>query len=553
MKCILLVRVSTEVQSFDEQEKELIDLALKHGYSINDIKAVSYKESAIKLNEDERAGLNEMKALIETGQYNCVFAWEISRIARKKKILFNILDDLVEKKIQLVIKEPSIILLNPNGEINEAAETMFTLYAQIAESEMRNKIARFKRAKKEYYNMGKYMGGTIKLGYKVNENGFWKIDEEGGKLITTIFELYNSGEYSLRKLSEELKSRGYFSHLSITNIKTTIHSILSNPIYKGERTSNNLFPAIIDEDTWNKCVAKRRENLIIPKAKGQYLLTPLIRCQCGGSYFVLARCGTYRCRVRNNSVEKNLEHSPDINGNMIESIAWYVALQELHQEMTMKDNDFKENCEKDILLLKEKIAASQKNINMTEERRLDLDEAYYVTAKLSKERYDALTEKQNEIIRLEQEKIKGYNQSIKNLKRQIDNASSLNEMFENLSASYDSLKYGTDYESMKKIIHRYIKEIKIYPIDGKHITKWKRVVIKTINEEENLKNIEYLRTIGLNEAAIVLGTNFIVDVYHHKVYWDEELQYEVPFVYMDRIPRKRKSTKKIVKENNKNH
>ena len=104
MKCILLVRVSTEVQSFDEQEKELIDLALKHGYSINDIKAVSYKESAIKLNEDERAGLNEMKALIETGQYNCVFAWEISRIARKKKILFNILDDLVEKKFSLSLK-----------------------------------------------------------------------------------------------------------------------------------------------------------------------------------------------------------------------------------------------------------------------------------------------------------------------------------------------------------------------------------------------------------------------------------------------------------------
>ena len=84
MKCILLVRVSTEAQSFEEQERELIDLALKHGYSLNDIKAVAYKESAIKLDEKERVGISEMNALIETGEYDCVFAWEISRIARKK-------------------------------------------------------------------------------------------------------------------------------------------------------------------------------------------------------------------------------------------------------------------------------------------------------------------------------------------------------------------------------------------------------------------------------------------------------------------------------------
>ena len=169
MKCILLVRVSTEVQSYEEQEKELFDLAIKHGYSHDEITAVAYKESAIKLKEEERAGLNEMKNLIETGEYDCVFAWEISRIARRKKILFSILDYLIERKIQLIIKEPSIILLKQNGEINEGSETIFTLYAQIAESEMRNKMARFERAKKEGFNKGKYMGGKIKLGYRVNE------------------------------------------------------------------------------------------------------------------------------------------------------------------------------------------------------------------------------------------------------------------------------------------------------------------------------------------------------------------------------------------------
>ena len=139
MKCILLVRVSTEAQSYDEQEKELYDLAHFYGYKDKDISSIATKESAIKLDEEERFGLNRMKELLETGEYNCGFAWEISRIARRKKILFSILEYLTSKGIQLIIKEPRIRLLKDDKTIDEGAETIFTLYAQLAESEMRNK------------------------------------------------------------------------------------------------------------------------------------------------------------------------------------------------------------------------------------------------------------------------------------------------------------------------------------------------------------------------------------------------------------------------------
>ena len=66
MKCILLVRVSTEAQSYDEQEKELYDLAHFYGYKDKDISSIATKESAIKLDEEERFGLNRMKELLET-------------------------------------------------------------------------------------------------------------------------------------------------------------------------------------------------------------------------------------------------------------------------------------------------------------------------------------------------------------------------------------------------------------------------------------------------------------------------------------------------------
>ena len=262
MKCILLVRVSTEAQSYDEQEKELYDLAHFYGYKDKDISSIATKESAIKLDEEERFGLNRMKELLETGEYDCVFAWEISRIARRKKILFSILEYLTSKGIQLIIKEPRIRLLKDDKTIDEGAETIFTLYAQLAESEMRNKIARFARAKKEGFNKGKYMGGKITLGYKVSEDGYWEIDEEGSKLVRLIFDMYISGEYSLTGLGKELKSRGYFKNLSVTSIKVEMSHLLKNPIYRGIRTSNNIYPQIIDDDTWEQCCKKGKQDSI---------------------------------------------------------------------------------------------------------------------------------------------------------------------------------------------------------------------------------------------------------------------------------------------------
>ena len=142
-KCILLVRVSTERQSFDAQEQELFQLALSDGYAESDIIPICEKESGIKLREEERKGLNAMKELIKSDStIDCVYAWEISRIARKKKILFSILEYLTDRKIQLIIKDPYLKLLLPNGEIDQNAEMVFTLFAQMAESEMRNKAAR---------------------------------------------------------------------------------------------------------------------------------------------------------------------------------------------------------------------------------------------------------------------------------------------------------------------------------------------------------------------------------------------------------------------------
>lgn len=543
MKCILLVRVSTEAQSYEEQEKELYDLAHFYGYKDKDISSIATKESAIKLDEEERFGLNRMKELLETGEYDCVFAWEISRIARRKKILFSILEYLTTKGIQLIIKEPRIRLLKDDKTIDEGAETIFTLYAQLAESEMRNKIARFSRAKKEGFNKGKYIGGKITLGYKVSEDGYWQIDEEGSKLVRLVFDMYISGEYSLTELGKELKSRGYFKNLSVTNVKAEMYGLLKNPIYRGIRTSNNIYPQIIDDDTWEKCRKKREENRTRSKAKTPHLLTPLIRCSCGASYSVNLIDATYSCRVKHNAVEKGLLHSPDINVNVIESLAWYVALQELHEDMICKRNDAKETYEEEIRIYNQKIAYSRGILESTMQRRSDLDENYFVHGRFTKEKYEELTKKQNGIIKAEQDNIRKYEAAIQNMEKQIQADITFDDMLDSLNQSYDTLKNGTDMETMRRITHRYITGINIEPWEGKATSFWKKVTIRTIHDMGKKKKIEQLKEQGLDNMTFTLVGTFYVNTLHKKAYWDKDMINCVPMVYIERLTRKRKDTR----------
>ena len=539
MKCILLVRVSTEAQSYDEQEKELYDLAHFYGYKDKDISSIATKESAIKLDEEERFGLNRMKELLETGEYDCVFAWEISRIARRKKILFSILEYLTSKGIQLIIKEPRIRLLKDDKTIDEGAETIFTLYAQLAESEMRNKIARFARAKKEGFNKGKYMGGKITLGYKVSEDGYWEIDEEGSKLVRLIFDMYISGEYSLTGLGKELKSRGYFKNLSVTSIKVEMSHLLKNPIYRGIRTSNNIYPQIIDDDTWEQGCKKRKENRTRSKTKTPHLLTPLIRCICNASYSVNLMDGTYSCRVKHNAVEKGLTHSPDVNVNMIESLAWYVALQELHEDMVCKRSDAKKTYEEEIKVYNQKIAHSRELLESTMKRRSDLDENYFVHGRFTKEKYEELTQKQNDIIKTEQSNIRKFETAINSLQQQIQADITFDDMLDALGNSYEHLKNGTTPETMRKIIHRYITEINVEPVEGRRTVFWKKVIIHTPHDAEKQAEIKCLREQGLSDVAITITNVFYVDTYHKKAYWDKDMQNCVPMVYIQRLERKR--------------
>jgi DNA invertase Pin-like site-specific DNA recombinase len=53
-KAIVMIRVSTEKQSLDEQSLQLKERAKQDGYKTSEIEIIEEKESGIKLSDEER-------------------------------------------------------------------------------------------------------------------------------------------------------------------------------------------------------------------------------------------------------------------------------------------------------------------------------------------------------------------------------------------------------------------------------------------------------------------------------------------------------------------
>ena len=211
-KVIALIRTSTVQQEVESQKQEVLSLILSDGYTLDEVEIVGNKgASAIKIDEAYQNNMNKVYELIEKiPSIKAVYAWSIDRIGRNEEILFKLKNFLAQKKIQLVIKNPSLRLLEDDGTVNAGVELAFSLFATMAKQEMEQRKARFNRAKKRNAEAGKANRGLqIPFGYTINEESYFVINEEEADIIRLIFELHNTGKYSLNKLANELNERGY--------------------------------------------------------------------------------------------------------------------------------------------------------------------------------------------------------------------------------------------------------------------------------------------------------------------------------------------------------
>jgi DNA invertase Pin-like site-specific DNA recombinase len=497
MKAILLVRVSTEAQDFTEQEREIYQMALNDGYSKEDIIPICEKESGIKLEEEERAGLNRMKELIEEGNVDCVYCWEVSRIARRKKINFSVLEYLTRKKVQLIIKNPAITLFNRDGSINEGAEVVFTLFSQMAESEMRTKKERFKRSKDARRKQSYYTGGFILFGYTVDAEKRFIPKKDEAEFVQLIFNTYLTGKYSYRSLAKEFKELGLFASKVSEQF---ISSTLTNKAYAGLpssvdnkmnlKTDGNIYPALVTVDMIEKCKEISKKNIIEPKKKYStyYFGKNILRCPCCGKVMTANKARNfYHCTKCGSGMTVNI--------NVVDSALWDCALPLYYNKVKNSDNTQKQHLQAQIALLIDKIDVCTANISSLRDRAEKVEYKAYVEGTMDIAKADRFIGGINDKIANEEKSIETY-------KNQIQSYNSM-LIADTVTADMDI----TDDKVRYEIVHRMIK--------------W-----ASIDRNEENKRQYDLTVYDYTDSK----TTYVLDTRRHKIYKDGvERQYEERF------------------------
>ena len=274
-KAIVLSRVSSVGQDLSQQTDEVLREAHKDGYTNRNIIIIEDVESAIKLSEEERHGLNKMKDHINKNpKIECVYIYELSRLSRRQLVLFSIRDFLVERKIQLICLKPYFRLLEFNGEMSQTGSLMFSLFSSLSESEMMLKQERMMRGRRRNKELGRSVGGKPPFGYNVDKEKRYIINRSESVIISRIFNDYGYNNKSMKDIAIELKEEGYFANNELNTVRLKIQVILNRTIYKGEFP----YPPIISEALFSivqQNIKESSPNRIVRK-KEPFLLKGLV-------------------------------------------------------------------------------------------------------------------------------------------------------------------------------------------------------------------------------------------------------------------------------------
>ncbi len=246
-KCVCVGRVSTSSQSQTAQIEDLKAYARSLGYTR--IQPFFTTESGF-LEYDDKIGWNLVTSFFETHpDYKVLICSEISRLSRRKSILDKIEEYLVEHKIQLYIKDIHFRLFDEFGEISPGNDLVFTLFASLASSEMRQKKERFRRALADYRRLGYSIGGKELFGYDRyyerkdgKDRSKYRINDDEAEQIRTIYRWYAFGidgdltKTSILDITKKCIEEGFSHYL---HSKRNVNKCLKERAYLGQKETHN--------------------------------------------------------------------------------------------------------------------------------------------------------------------------------------------------------------------------------------------------------------------------------------------------------------------------
>lgn len=451
---IIFSRVSSQKQDLNQQTQQLQNEAIRLGYPIDNQILIEQKESGISLSEEDRAGIEKVKTSIlsQDSSINCLICWEISRIARRADVIISFRDFLSSHSIRWICLNPYIEILDSNGKQNQMSNMILAIFTSFAESEMEIKKERAARGREHRKSLGKHTGGLHLLGYQSDKNGNRIINPSTAPLVKMIFEMYSTGEYSIRSLAKELHQSGYFNTQKLHSLPGIIASYLRDERYTGKVFG---WPQIIPEPLFNQCQSIARQHNIVQKTcnKGHLFLKGLIFSDLTG--FALNPIPS------RSQYKSHPDYGPQVSilTKYIHPLALHFIENEVNEKLADPLNLRKEEERKYRSIMKKEKVARQELKSIQD--KIDRAESRYIDGSISKDKLDDILKSLNNNMLYKKDEIYQFDLELYDIEKKIPNIEKVD--FDNIS-----------YEDLVKWAKRSISKIyvrKEKPLSRKNIIR----------------------------------------------------------------------------------
>lgn len=295
--------LGNQIAYYENLIKKNLAWTLVEGYIDEGLSGISTKK---------RENFNRMIDDAATDKFDLVITKEISRFAR------NTLDSIQYTR-QLLSYGVGVFFQNDNiNTFDEDSELRLSIMSSIAQDELRKLSSRVKFGHQQAIKSSVVLGNSRIFGY-TKADGRLVIDETEANMVRELFELYATGEYSMKQIEKIFWDKGYRNHNGNKIAHTTMSNMISNPKYKGYYVGNKvkvvdmftkkqkflppeewvmfkdetgeIVPAIVSEELWNKAnvILKRRSEDVKARqgiCNHANLLTGKLWCtQCGQPYY----------------------------------------------------------------------------------------------------------------------------------------------------------------------------------------------------------------------------------------------------------------------------
>ena len=300
------IRVSTAEQkeegySLLGQRKNIEMFAKKQGYELIDVYA---DEGISGKNIIKRPGVQRLLEDANTGKFDVLIIWKLTRLGRSMKDVMNIAEILYSNNVELHSISESFDITTSTGKM------MLGLLANFAEFERSQISENVKMAMKSLVKNNKRFPGGRMLGYRSDrdENGMkiLTIEPKEAQVVQMIFSKYLEGN-GYRAIANTLNKMGYKTVKGNTFSTIAIKDILMNPTYTGMLRYNRYedwenkrrkgynpnyilvegtHEPIIDKEIFGKVEERIKMESKQPQwtHAGENILTGLLRCpECGGA------------------------------------------------------------------------------------------------------------------------------------------------------------------------------------------------------------------------------------------------------------------------------